>query len=112
MKVVYLAGPFRATTNWGVQQNVRLAETFALEIWRIGAVAVCPHKNTQHFHGALPDSVWLRGDLELLRRCDAIFLLPGWHGSSGARIEHWVARHRKLPIFSALDDLKVWLNNG
>lgn len=68
MRVVYIAGPFRAENAWEIEQNIRRAEEAALELWRAGAAVLCPHTNTRYFQGAAPDHVWLEGDLELLRR--------------------------------------------
>lgn len=59
MKLVYLAGPFRGPTKWDVVQNIRRAESYALEIWKLGAACICPHLNTANFDGALPDQVWV-----------------------------------------------------
>ena len=87
MKVVYLVGPFRGPSTWAVEQNIRRAEEIALEVWRAGGVALCPHLNTRYFQGELPDEVWLRGDLELLWRCDAVLVLPGWSESDGSWAE-------------------------
>lgn len=36
VKVVYIAGPFRAATPWLVEANVRRAEEVALAVWRLG----------------------------------------------------------------------------
>ena len=51
MKLVYIAGPFRAPTPWGIEENVRHAERHAFEIAKLGAMPVCPHANTRHFDG-------------------------------------------------------------
>lgn len=45
---------------------------------RAGCFALCPHTNTRHFDKELPDEVFLAGTLEMLRRSDAILLIPGW----------------------------------
>ena len=60
MKVVYIAGPFRGPNAWEIEQNIRRAESLALEVWRAGAAALCPYTNTRFFQGAAPDDVWLR----------------------------------------------------
>ena len=86
-KVIYIAGPFRGPSHWDIAQNIRRAEALALQVWRLGHVALCPHANTGHFQDAAPDEVWLQGDLELLRRCDAVLLTPDWLRSAGARAE-------------------------
>ena len=98
-RVVYIAGPFRSPTGWGVTQNIRQAEEWALEVWKWGGIALCPHLNTANFSGALPDEVWLQGDLELLRRCDAVLALPRWYSSTGASVEAEFAETLRLPVF-------------
>lgn len=87
MKLVYVAGPFRGKSHWDIACNIRRAEALALEVWRQGVAALCPHANTAHFQDAAPDHVWLDGDLEMLRRCDAMVLTPDWRRSSGATAE-------------------------
>lgn len=109
MKVVYVAGPFRGPSAWDIECNIRRAETLALEVWRLGAAALCPHTNTRFFQNAAPDDVWLKGDLELLKRCDAMILTEDWGRSSGARAERDYALELGLPIFFRLSDLAAWL---
>lgn len=109
MKAVYVAGPFRGPNSWEIENNIRRAETLALEVWRMGVACLCPHTNTRFFQGAADDGVWLEGDLELLARCDAIIMTPDWERSSGARAEEQFARAKGIPVFYALDELRAWL---
>jgi len=100
MIVVYIAGPYRDPRGeYHVERNIRAAESAALRVWGWGGVALCPHKNTSHFGGALPDSVWLTGDLELLKRCDAMWAIDGWDRSSGTCQEVLFARENGIPVF-------------
>ena len=108
MTVVYLAGPFRAPNSWEIEQNIRRAETLALEVWRAGMACICPHANTRFYQGAAPDKVWLKGDLELVRRCDAVLLTPDWIRSTGARAEKAFAEHHGIPTFTTLTKLIEW----
>ena len=94
---------------FAVQQNVMRAMKLAVEVWRMGAVALTPHANTMFFTGAADDKVWLDGDLELLRRSDAILMTPDWQESSGARAEHGYAVQMGLPVFYNLLDVEEWL---
>jgi hypothetical protein len=55
----------------------------------------------RYLSGAAPDEVWLEGDLELMRRCDAVLLVPGWKQSSGTVAEVTEARRMGLPVFAA-----------
>ena len=90
MKVVYVAGPYRDPRGeWYVLQNIREAEAVALELWRAGYAVVCPHKNTALLGGACGGSeeVWLKGDLEIMRRCDFVVCTARWQESEGAKAE-------------------------
>lgn len=118
MPVVYVAGPFRCSSvhvpgqqdSWGIQSNVMAAMALALEVWRSGAAAVCPHANTMFFQNAAPDHVWLDGDLAMLAKCDAVVMTPDWERSSGARAEHVFALERGIPVFYSVEELKQWMD--
>lgn len=110
MKLVYIAGPFRGKSAWDIECNIRRAEELSLEVWRLGAAALCPHTNTRFFQNAAPDEVWLKGDLEMLKRCDAVMLTADWKRSSGAMAEVLYAQECNIPVFEELDGLKEWLH--
>lgn len=98
MKLLYIAGPFRAATPWGIEQNVRRAEAVASTLWGLGAAVICPHANVR-FMGTVPEEKVLAGCLEIVRRVDALVLLPDWRASSGARAEKALAEELGKPIF-------------
>lgn len=99
MKIVYIAGPFRGPTQWDIAQNIRRAEEWGFEVARLGAMPLIPHANTAHFRGQQTDQFWLDGTLELMRRCDAILMIPKWEQSSGARGERAEAIVIGKPVF-------------
>ena len=103
--VVYVAGPYRGPNAWAIEQNIRAAEALALEAWKLGWAAISPHANTRFFQGAAPDDVWLRGDLAIMVKCDAVLMVPGWQQSEGARQERTVAKSLKIPVVETLADL-------
>jgi hypothetical protein len=118
MKVIYVAGPFRSANSdgtqnaWGIQLNIMAAMALALEVWRLGHAAICPHANTMFYQGAAADHLWLDGDLEILRRCDAVLVTTDWKRSSGARAEVEQARQAGQPVFSSLEELRDWLSRA
>jgi hypothetical protein len=112
LKVIYIAGPFRAAHAWAIEQNIRVAEEAALYVWRLGAACLCPHTNTRFFQGAAADHVWLDGDLEMLRRCDAVLMVGQWQTSVGANREREVALSSHIPVFTRIIDLASWLQTG
>lgn len=114
MKVIYIAGPFRGRSHWEECRNIRDAESLALRVWRLGHAALCPHLNTANFSGVCPDEVWLKGDLEMLRRCDAILMTDTWMQSAGATAERERARKLGIPVFyeEYFHELGQWLDTA
>lgn len=116
-KVLYICGPFRSPSKYvpgqqdafGIAKNVLSAMDLGLEVWRNGAVALVPHGNTFCFQNAAPDEVWLDGDLELLRRCDAVLVTPEWSRSTGARAEVAFAISLGIPVLYSLSDALAFL---
>lgn len=100
MKVVYIAGKYRSKSVYGIKENIDKAEKVAIKYWKLGYAVICPHKNTAFFDGAAPDSVWLMGDLEFIRRSDVVVMMTGWKNSVGATKEHDLAiKLRKEVIY-------------
>lgn len=84
MKIAYIAMPYRADTPRGIVENIRRAEEVAIKYWKLGYFVLCPHKNTALFDGILPDDVWLKAYLVILKKCDVIVMGPGWENAEGA----------------------------
>jgi len=105
-RIIYIAGPFRGPSNWAIVQNIRRAERLALEVWAMGHVALCPHLNTRNFQDALPDWVWLLGDLSLVTRCDGVLLAHNWEKSKGSVGEMKHAMLHGIPVFRSLSELR------
>jgi hypothetical protein len=109
MRVVYVAGKFSAPDQWQRARNVRAAEAVAFAVAEAGAMPLNPLANTANFFGTLEDEFWYDGTLELLRRCDAVILVPGWQGSKGVQREIDETFIRKMPLFERVEELKTWL---
>lgn len=99
MKAAYVAGPYRAHTTRGVVENIRAAEAVAIELWRMGFAVLTPHLNSALLDGAAPDEVWLKGGLELMRRCDLVVMVQGWYDSSGAKAERGEALRLGIRVY-------------
>lgn len=111
MPVVYIAGPYRAATPWEVEQNVRFAEEQGLAVAQVGAMPVIPHTMTRFFDRApgVDDALWLPGTLELMCRCDAVLMIPGWSRSVGATSEREEAIRRGLPVFTSAREVAAFV---
>jgi len=61
------------------------ARDAGLYVARLGAFPIIPHTMTADFDKQLTDEFWIRGHLQLLARCDAIYLIADWRRSAGAK---------------------------
>jgi len=94
MKIIYIAGKY----SGDIDANIQAAREVAEQLWAAGDAVICPHTNTAHFVQATYEQ-YLRGDLLILSRCDAIVMLPGWEESNGARGELRFACLHNIPAY-------------
>lgn len=109
MQLVYIAGAYRGSSAWQTEQNIRQAELCGLEVAEMGAMPVIPHTMTRYFDGTVTHQFWLAGTLELMRRCDALLIVPGWENSAGTKAEIAEAERLRIPVFYDSSDLFVSL---
>ena len=106
---IYIAGAYTAPDAWGVEQNVRRAESLAYEVAKLGAMPVCPHTNLRYMCYEIATFMY-PATLELMRRCDAVLMVEGWEQSTGACGEYEEAGLLKMPRFWTLNGLRGWLS--
>jgi len=95
VKVIFVAGPRRARTIFGLIYNIWKARRVAKRLWEDGWVVICPHLNT----ATLKDGErYFRGYCEIVKRSDALYLLKGWQSSEGSCVEYRVAIENKLEV--------------
>jgi hypothetical protein len=70
----------------------------AVEYWKKGYAVICPHLNTHDFDDEVSYEDVLAGDLEIVRRCDVIVMLPDWENSNGAKQEYEEAKRWRLRV--------------
>lgn len=96
-KIIYISGAY--SSRWGVLGvlvNIWRARRVAKRIWEAGDYAICPHMNTALFpEDGIP---YIKGDCEMVKRCDAIYLMRGFQKSPGAMIEYGAALITKKEI--------------
>lgn len=99
--ILFVSGPYRADMPEGVHDNIQAARKVAIAIWEAGHTALCPHLNTARFEldCKAPDQAYLDGDLEMLKRCDGIVMMPGWVKSKGACSEYDYARLNGIQLY-------------
>lgn len=100
MKVVYVAGKLTDPRGqWYEQANTQVAMMVAVDLWKMGFSVICPHANTYFMGGAVPYEAFLAGDFEIIRRSDAVVMVPNWEQSPGARREKQEAEKEGIPVY-------------
>lgn len=114
MKLVYIAGPYRAKNAWEIEQNIRRAEALSLAVWksRANIIGICQHCNARFFHGAIDERIRLEASVALIKRCDAILLVSHWQSSEGTNEEIDCAGWFGIPVFDNLTTLIAWSNGA
>ncbi len=112
MLVGYIAGKFRGKNAWEVAKNIQAAEKASFDVANLAFSYICPHLNGQHFDGTLNDRYWLDATLELMRRCDFVYIYnpDDLLVSEGTIGEQREATRLGIPIFYNLEDLECWAN--
>ena len=85
-KKAYISGPISGLPFEKVEQAFNDAE---IRLQEEGYEVVNPLEN-----GLTKDHSWkehMKADIKLLMECDTIYMLKGWTGSKGARIEYQIA---------------------
>jgi len=102
LELLYVAGRYRSASAAEVERNIRFAEQFGMLAAETGLwFPVIPHANTMHWERiwGFDDEFYLQGTMELMRRCDALLLIPGAETSDGAIAEVLEAQRLNMNIF-------------
>ena len=97
--LLYVAGAY----SGDIARNIAKAEMVSLDLIRHGFHVITPHKNTagyEKYEGdGLSEQTWLDMDINILSRCDGIYILDNWRTSKGANKEIQFALMNDIPIY-------------
>lgn len=112
---IYVAGPLSAPDPAGREANVVVADRVTQRLAQMGHYPFCPHTQSSRWFEApdaeiralARDHSRVVGELDFawLRKCDALFLLPGWEQSKGAQMEHTEALRLGLAVYARMEDV-------
>lgn len=106
---IYLAGKYTEAHTYLVQRNIALAMHHAQEVAIMGALPVTPHLLTANMDGIQHYQWWCDVTMQLMRKCDAVLMLPNYDRSNGAVAELVEALRLDMPVFYCLGELRHWL---
>lgn len=112
--VIYVSGAYMGNDGGkNINKNILFARDCAIDLWERGYTVICPHLNTQYFERDCKCSYddYLEGDIEIVKRCDAVFVLHNYIDSKGAQKEIEVAKENNLPIFYKIEDIERYYEN-
>ena len=102
-KLLYVAGPY----SGDIKANIARAEEVSIGLIRKGFHVFTPHKNMAGYEQYESDGIgyrtWLRMDLDLLRRCDAIYIMLNSERSVGVQEELKFARKKGIPVIHEIE---------
>lgn len=85
MKRIYIAGPMSGLPEFNYPAFNRAAAMLRAQGHHVENPAENPAPACGSWAG------YMRLALPQLCKCDAVYMLPGWRGSKGARVEHGLA---------------------
>jgi hypothetical protein len=95
---IYISGPITGLDTEQAKSNFQQAEDYLRSIGChqvINPMKIHPENNAYTWHQ------YMRADLKALMDCDAIFMLPNWDQSRGAKIEKRLAEDIEIFIMFA-----------
>ena len=104
MRVVYLAHPYG-----GNEANVEDAKQIVRQLVKKfpGMVFLSPLQATGFYYNDIPYLDGMGHCLELLSRCDELWLCDGWQDSKGCCMEYAAEKMAGKPIYSISDTLNL-----
>lgn len=95
--MIYLAGALRGNI---IKKTINMitAKKWALHYWKSGYIVYSPHLNSGWLDTPETDKFVLPANLEILRRCDKLVVMPNWRNSRGTIQEVKFAKKHGIPI--------------
>lgn len=101
---IYLSGPMTGLPDFNSAEFAKYAEKYRAKGWRV----LSPPELDAGDHGQTYE-FYIRRDVRVLldENVAAMYMLPGWQQSKGAKLEKHIADLFKIPVFDVTTD-KPW----
>lgn len=102
-KLLFVSGAYTGD----VEKNIAKAEEVSIGLIRAGFHVVTPHKNIAGYEkyedGTLNKRTWMDMCFNILKRCDAVYVMDNWKNSEGAKEE--IAYAEKLGMIVLYEEI-------
>lgn len=111
MRMIYVAGKYSGETYSEVDDNIKKAEKVSIKLLEAGWCVITPHKNYAHYeqYRAVSEKLdyrfFMKCDMEILSRCDALFAMTNSKDSPGAKEELYFAHEKGIHIYYEIDGI-------
>ena len=92
--LIYVAGKY----NGNISENIEKAEKVSVELIKNGFDVITPHKNTAYYEQDLDEKTLIDMNLNILLRCDVLYVLNNWKTSPGTKQEILFAMKHEILI--------------
>ncbi len=104
MTLIYLAGALRGENK---DANMKAAQFWAEQLWRRGFAVYSPHMNSGWLDTPETDPHVLEANIQLMKMCDIMVIMPFYEESKGTLAEIKVYREIGKPIFYINDNREL-----
>ena len=114
MKKVYVAGAISAANLEKGINNIRKGILAGAELLKKGFAPYIPHLDYQINlvqDETIPVETYYKYDLEWLKCCDCMLVLPGYEKSIGVKAEIEFAKSLNIPIYFSMEELEKDIHN-
>ena len=116
MKYLYIAGPYAGLHHdyrsyFEIDRNIQRATEAAALLAAAGVGFFNPHGHSAHFETIVPSAskeYWYELDINFMKACDAILMLPNWEKSTGSLEEKRLMEAWGKPVFYDLEEAVEW----
>lgn len=95
---IYLAGPMTGLPEFNYPKFEAVASTLRGKGYTVLSPAEIHHESSDQ-RGTKLWQQYMRPSLKLMLDAEAVYMLSGWSGSRGARIEWQLAQDLGIPVF-------------
>ena len=108
--LIYISCSYNSANSWVRERSIREAEYESYLTWQNGAIAICPYLTTKFFYDLFPEETIFNGFIEIMLRCDAVYMCNYWEGFKESTTERKIALEHRIPVLYNLEDRKSFIS--